>query len=132
ALLSGLFFSEQTDHSQLFVKTEYLGFYFVQILGYLSLALLMGTVLRKAGMAILGFTVYTLIIEAILRYRFMPDGWGAYLPSQTLSSLLPNPLPGYLGMAPPAPVEAGTIFLSLAYTLGFILLSGWLIAKRDL
>lgn len=137
ALLSGLFLSESVDYAKMGLKLEYLGFYFLQLLGYLSLALLIGSLLRKAGIAILGYMAYLLIIEAVLRYApFMaslkPDIWGPYLPSQTFGSLLPNPLPSYLGMAPPAPVETLPVVLSIGYIVVFIAATGWLIAKRDL
>lgn len=133
AWLSGLFMSEPPhDQTHMFQKVEFLGYYFIQLLGYLSLALLTGTLVRKAGMAVLAFTTYTLIVEAILRYRFLPAQAGPYLPSQAFGTLVPNPLPSYLGMGPPPAVEPTMVAVSCGYILLFILASGWLIAGKDL
>lgn len=132
ALLSGLFLSENPDHSQMFVRTEYLGYYFVQLLGYLAFAQLVGNLVRKQGMSIIVYLGYSLVVETILRYRVLPEGWGQYLPLQVLGKLLPNPIPSYFGM-PASPAPDTQIFaLAAVYTVGFVLLSAWVVHRRDL
>jgi ABC-2 type transport system permease protein len=132
ALLGGLFMSDNPDQSQMFVKIEYVGLYCLQLFGYLSLAMLIGTLVRKTGMAILAFTGYTLMVEALLRNLFLPRAVGRYLPSHMLDRLVPNPFFGYVGMGAPAPVDPSTIGISGMYIIAFVLISGWLIAKKDL
>lgn len=131
ALLGGLFLSDNHDHSQMFVKIEYVGLYCLQLFGYLSLAMLIGTLVRKTGMAILAFIGYTLMVEPLLRSR-LPWAVGHHLPSYVLGRLVPSPFVGYVGMGAPAPVDPGTIGISGVYIIAFVLLSGWLIATKDL
>lgn len=131
-LLSGWLMSDNPDPSQMFGKIEYLGLYGLQLLGYLSLALLIATLARKTGMAILAFTGYTLMIEPLLRSLVLPQAVGRYLPSHLLARLIPNPFFGYVGMGAPAPVDPATIGLSGVYIIAFVLCSGWLIARQDL
>lgn len=132
ALLSGFFLSEAVNHEQIFQKTEYMGFYFLQLLGYLSFALFIGTLVRKQATSIIVFIGYSLVLENILRYRVLPEAIGPYLPLQILGNLLPNPLPAYFEMAPPPVVETQTMLLSGVYILVFLAASGWLISRRDL
>jgi ABC-type transport system involved in multi-copper enzyme maturation permease subunit len=132
ALLAGRFMSESHDLNQMFAKSEYIGLYCLQSFGYLTLALLVGTLVRKTGLAVVCFIGYTLIVEPILRGRLVPAVVGLNLPSYVLGRLVPNPFAGYLGMGAPAPVHPGTIVLSCAYVIAFVLISGWLIASRDL
>ncbi|HEY9843850.1 MAG TPA: ABC transporter permease subunit [Candidatus Obscuribacterales bacterium] len=136
-LYAGMFLSENHDTAHMWEKTEYLGLYFAQLLGYLSMALMIGTLVRKSGMAVLAFTGYILVVEAVLRYApfmssFQPKVWGPYLPSQVLGTLIPNPLPAYFGIGQPAVVDPNMIGISVAYTLAFVLVSGMLIARKDL
>lgn len=132
-LLSGMYLSETQNTAEMFNKTEYLGLYFVQLLGYLSFALLIGTIVRKQGMSIIIFLGYSLVFETILRYRVLPSDWGLgpYLPLQALGAVIPNPLMGaFTGV--PMEYDLKIVGASLGYTLLFILLSGWVISKRDL
>lgn len=132
ALLCGLFLSEAPNQAQMWQKTEYLGYYFLQLLGYLSFALLVGTLVRKQATSIIVFIGYTLVLENIIRYRFFADNIGPYLPLQVLGALMPNPLPYYFGMGEPPVVATEMITLSVVYILLFLGLSGWLIRQRDL
>ena len=131
AMLGGLFLAERPDESQMFVKIEYVGLYCLQLFGYLSLALLIGTLVRKTGMAILAFVGYTLMVEPLLRSLLLPRSIGRYLPSHVLGRLIPNPFLGYVGMGAPPPIDPAIIVIGGVYMMVFVLCSGWLIARRD-
>jgi ABC-2 type transport system permease protein len=132
ALLGGLFLSETPDRSQMFGNIDYVGLYSLELFGYLSLAMLIATLVRKTGLSILAFTGYALIVEPLLRALLLPRSLGRYLPSYLFDRLVPNPFFGHLGMAAPAPVDPATIVLCGVYIIAFVLCSGWLIAKQDL
>lgn len=132
SLLGGLFMSDSYDPSQTFVKIGYMGLYAVQVLGYLSLAMLVGTLVRKTGTAVLAFLGYTLIVEYLLRSHVFPRGVGRYLPAHVFDRLVPNPFLGYVGMGAPSPVDPMMVGISGVYLLAFMLISGWLIARQDL
>ncbi len=131
--LCGMFLSETQNTAQMFVKTEYIGLYFVQLLGYLSFALLVGTLVRKQGMSIVIFLGYSLVFETILRYRILPSEWGLgpYLPLQALGAVIPNPLLASFG-GPPANYDLKIVGVSAAYSVLFILITGFVLNRRDL
>lgn len=132
ALICGLTMSETHDQAKMFLHMEFLGYYFVQLLGYLSLGLLIGTLVRKSGMAVLAFSAYILIVEPVLRFRFLPAEIGPYLPSQTFGSLVANPLPSYLGLGKVAPLDPTMLAVSGGYILAFVVLSGLMVSRSDL
>lgn len=134
SLLCGLFLSDKANQAEMFVKTEFLALYFVQLLGYLSFALFLATVVRKQGMSIILFLGYSLVFETILRYRVIPESWniGPYLPLQAIGSVIPNPLPAYFGAPPTKTFDTTILACSAVYILVFIVASGWVIRHRDL
>ena len=132
ALLCGLFLSEEGSGTLSFEKAEFLGFYFVQLFGYMSFALLVATLLRKQAMSIIAFLAYILVAEPVLHYRFLPEAWAPYLPLEALGSLLPNPLPAYFGMKPPAVADPSLFWLSGIYIVIFIVGSGLVLQQRDI
>lgn len=131
-LLGGFLMSGTPDRSQVFGKIEYVDLYCLQLLGYLTLAMLIGTLVRRTGMAILVFAGYTLAVEPLLRGFLLPTAVGRYLPSHVLGGLIPNPFFGYLGMGAPAPVDPGTVVVSGVNVVVFVLATGWVIARQDL
>jgi hypothetical protein len=93
-LVAGLFFglsySPDTSASKIIQDIRHLFFYFVQAVGYMSLALLLAFLIRKNGLAIITFLVYAKIIEPIIHLR-LPDEVDQYFPMKVLSSLTPMP-----------------------------------------
>lgn len=132
SLLCGVFMAEEGSQTISFEKVEYVGLYFVQLLGYMSFALLVATLLRKQGMSIIAFLMYSLVVESILRYRFLPKELGPYLPLQAMGSIIPNPLPAYFGMAPAPSFDPTLLTTAVVYILVFMLASGWVLQSRDL
>lgn len=132
SILCGLFLAEEGMGTPSTEKMEYLAWYLVQTTGMMSLALLIATLFRKQGMSIIVYLGYTLIVEAILRYRVVPEDWGPYLPVYLLSGLVPNPLPAYFGMGTIAPTEPLKVGVALLYALIFFGISVLVLYRRDL
>jgi ABC-2 type transport system permease protein len=81
----------------MFLEIEKLGYFFLLSVNYLGLALLIGILVRRSGLAIGLFMLYCLIIENILEgmlnWSFDFD-IGNYLPLQASDELLPFPVFG--------------------------------------
>ena len=137
SLLCGMFLAEEGFREISWDKIEYVGLYFVQIIGFMSFALLVTTIFRKQGMSIIVFIGYTLIGENILRYLIFPKlhlplDLGAYLPFQNIGSLIPNPLPAYFGLMEPTLFKPEQLITSVVYICLFLLASVFVLYRRDL
>jgi ABC-type transport system involved in multi-copper enzyme maturation permease subunit len=91
ALSFGLF---ENAASFTFVKTEFIGFFFIQCLSYCSAALLFSLIFKRSGITIGVYFLYTLILENMLagflnRYA---DNIGRYLPLETTDNLIGVPV----------------------------------------
>lgn len=103
----------------------------LQAFGYLVLALLIGTALRRTGTAALVFIGYTVLAEPLLRAVVLPAGAGRYLPSSLFADLVPNPLFGYAGMRVTAAFTR-TVLFSAAYAALLSATAAWLFSRQDL
>lgn len=103
----------------------------LQALGYLMLALLIGTALRRTGSATLVFFGYTLLAEPLLRTLALPSGAARYLPSALFADLVPNPFFGYAGMRVATSFTHTAVFSAL-YAGMLAAAAAWLFSKQDL
>jgi ABC-2 type transport system permease protein len=81
-----------------FDKIEYVGFYFIQSLSYCMLALLLSILIKRSGLSIGLFFLYSFLIENILGAILnnmggvkSNNGPGDYLPLNTVDNLIPFP-----------------------------------------
>jgi ABC-2 type transport system permease protein len=115
-------------------EIHFLGYYLVQAVGYMSLALLIGHLVRKSGMGILSFLVYTWVLEPLLHTR-MPDELDRYFPVKVFGSLTPMPqremLELFTGPSRALPPELA-VLPALLYSGLFCLLAYGLLRVRDL
>ncbi len=97
--LTAFIFGTISGDSFSFLKVEFVGYYFVQALSYSMVALLFGLLIKRSGLAIGVFFLYSFIIEnmagALLNYNGKNigniNGPGNYLPLNTTDSLIPFP-----------------------------------------
>ncbi len=83
-----------------FDMIEFIGYFFIQALSYSLLALLLGVFIKRSGLAIGLFFLYSFIIEnfvgAIINHAGgnmqAVNGLGDYLPLNTVDNLIPFPL----------------------------------------
>lgn len=109
-------------------------YYFVQALGYLSIAMFFAFLIRKNGLAIIGFLVFTKIVEPLSRYP-IDDKLDQYFPMKVLSSLTPMPGRDVLASLTGATVELNpqqAVLPAVIYILVFTGLSYLLLKSRDL
>lgn len=135
--LCGYFLGDVTAYPVNFDKAGYLGLYFLQILGYMSLAFVITHALRKQGMSIVAFLLYAFVAEPVLQYKVLKD-WiplpqvAAHLPIQSFGKLIPNPLPAYFGIGEPAVYHAEAVTATVLYIVLFFGASYGLVRWRDL
>jgi ABC-2 type transport system permease protein len=110
---------------------RFVALYALQALGYLMLALLVGTTLRKTGAAVLAFIGYTLLAEPLLRDLVLPNAIGRHLPSAVFGALVRNPFFGYAGMRV-SETQPHTIVEAALYACVLAVASGWVFRSQDL
>jgi ABC-type transport system involved in multi-copper enzyme maturation permease subunit len=103
----------------------------LQAFGYLMLALLIGTAVRRTGSAALVFLGYTLLAEPLLRTLALPHWAARYLPSAVFADLVPNPFFGYAGMRVTTAFTHTVVFGAL-YAGVFAAAAAWLFSRQDL
>jgi len=104
-------------------------YYLVQALGYMSIAVFFAFLIRRNGLAIIAYLVYTKIIEPLIHWR-LPDELDKYFPMKVFSSL--TPMPGRevfesitgpaVQLSPQQAVVPALIYICLFYLLSYLLL----------
>jgi ABC-type transport system involved in multi-copper enzyme maturation permease subunit len=142
----GLYYSSYTEASIIFREVEFLLAYFVKLLGFFSLCLFFGMLLKRSAFA-LGFLVMTWFLEGII-YLLMewqiggdlPDKIYNFFPIQSMYKLIDQPIqriamtkfPEKTDMAYDYAVHWYELAIVLGWTALFIFLSYRLLKKRDL
>jgi len=89
-LYLGLSNSSTLEFSKIIGKSSFLVAYMIEIFTFLSFALLLGFLIRKAGFAIIAL-FFTPILEVILKYKVFPESWSSYLPIEAMNKLITSP-----------------------------------------
>jgi len=93
-LFVGLIKNESGFTQEMFTKLPFLGAYFLEILFYMTLALLFSTWLQKTGISIFILLIYPLMIEPLVRWQ-IPDSIDQYFPVKAMDNLNVFPFPKY-------------------------------------
>lgn len=150
SLILGLVYSDYNELSIVFSDLEYLLAYFVKLVGFFSLCLFLGILVKRSAFA-LGFLILWLVIEqlifGVLGWRFV--SWETaraikdFLPLESMSNLLKEPF-SRLSAVQHIGVQLGEdfrfdfaihwyeILIVLCWTAIFVYLSYALLKKRDL
>lgn len=116
-----------------FNMVEFIGYYFIQALSYCMLALLLGVLIKRSGLAIGLFFLYSFIIENIagaainnMTGNMKPNsGYGDYLPLNTVDNLIPFPfLKGIIPGTPPS------IYVLYAFSAVYLFLYYFISVRR--
>ena len=128
--------------SDIFQDIEKIGYFFIQTLGTLSLALLLAVIIRKSALAVIAYIILFILAGVIAGYT-MGDDLSQWMPFNLMNDLTPNPWMEFINklqrLADPN-YSAGPVgialwvkaMLSLAYIGGFVFLSYFIMKKRDL
>ncbi|MFZ4680117.1 MAG: ABC transporter permease [Flavobacterium sp.] len=151
SLILGYSFSSYTELSIVFSDMDYLLAYFVKLVGFFSLCLFLGVLVKRSAFAI-GFLFVWNIIEGIangiLSFKVFPKSNTAsqitqFFPLESMSNLIVEPITRLSVIkniqtavgdtnVKDYSVHFSTIFIVLVWTTLFIFLSYKIIKKRDL
>ncbi|MCX2739924.1 ABC transporter permease [Pontibacter anaerobius] len=133
-LYFGLLHGQNHSANAVFGQIDHLSYYYVQTVGYMTLAMLFGFLIRKSGLAIVAFIAYTIVVEPIIHFR-LPDSVDKFMPVKALKSLTPMPGQEVLDQLT-TPSEAlplpWAVLISLVYIGLFWFLSYFTLKLRDL
>ncbi|MDD3743177.1 MAG: ABC transporter permease subunit [Lentimicrobiaceae bacterium] len=111
----------------------FLPIHLLELVTYLSCAMLVAFMLRRSGIAIIAFVLYSLIGERILKF-LMPGDSGDYLPLNAAGSLIPlpnNEITTLMGLSFRNTIEISTVATCLFYCCLFTVLVYLIIRWRD-
>lgn len=105
-LITGLIYSTVTDIQFIFSEMGFLAAYFLEVITFLSFALLIGILTKRAGFAIVLIFMYTLIFEPILTINFVHNPHipeflkltAPFMPIMSLNNLISVPFQRYVFM----------------------------------
>ncbi|MFD0932507.1 ABC transporter permease [Psychroflexus salinarum] len=147
SLVLGLLFSDYDEFSIIFSDLEYIFAYFLKLVGFFSMCLFFGILLKRSAFA-LGFLFLLWIFEGIVQLfvKFQAESLDFivnFLPLQSMSNLIIEPL-SRLGVIKSAAtqlnsefeksydVEWSAVLVVLGWSFIFIYSSWKLLQKRDL
>lgn len=125
--------------SGFFHEFYHLGYLFLLALDYLGFALLLGILIKRSGLAIGIFLLYSMIIETILKAvinNYADKPYGNLLPLQASDELLPFPFPQMLklmiaGVAPPSLSMATYAWVAMGWCLVYYLVGRASLLRSD-
>ncbi len=127
----GLFKNESVLNQDFFNKISFLGAYFLEIMFYLSLAILFSCWLQKTGISIFMLLVYPLLIEPIIRWQ-IPDQIDQYFPVKAMDKLNVFPFPKYFGFTVNENVPLDSTMATIGWIIIIFLLTYLLIRRKSL
>lgn len=138
--ITGMIYSRVTYPASIFSEMEFLAAYFLELIAFLSFALLLGILLKRAGFAIVLIFMYTLIFEPFLTINLEHNVWinehvswmAPYFPIKALNNLIRVPFQKYVFMEIQDFVAWKDILIVLAWLVIFQLSIYRLLDKRDM
>jgi len=115
--------------------------YFIQLIGYVTLAMFMSILFRNTALAAIIYVLYVWFLEFLLSFAFFHKSTNMYIasyfPKALFSSIVPKPplltfASNMAGLNTNGPSEQMTLILSCIYILVFAGGSYFLIRARDL
>ena len=146
SFLIGLYYSSYTEASIIFRETEFLLAYFVKLVGFFSLCLFFGMLLKRSAFA-LGFLFVLYLIEwlifwGVVENTSLETAWKvkSFLPLESMYNLINQPFQRVIMTKYPEKIDLTYDFavhwyeiaIVLGWTAIFIFLSYRLLKKRDL
>lgn len=133
--LTGMYlgYNHSVDSSNALVleKIGFIGGYFIEILTYLSLALLIGLVVKRSGLSIGLLVLYTWIIEPLITF-FLPDNLQKFLPLENLDNMIQVPFKDFLGAPVQENIQPLVLLIAIFYIFLFNFLAYLNIRYKDL
>ncbi len=134
-LVMGSVYSSGFDLWDVVRKMNFLAAHFLMVFGFLSLAMMIAFIVKKAGLSIMILLVYAYIIELIPAFKYS-DSFGDFLPLRSINLLIQAPnttIFDFLHLSSQSNhISSIHIVVALVYTTLFCLVSYFVVRKRDL
>lgn len=139
-LVTGLIYSHVVASKYIFSNLEFLLAYGLEVYVYLTFALMIALLVRKAGLVIVGLLMYTLIFDPVAakllehfpyiwdEIRFLKD----YLPITSLNNLIHVPFLKYAFQEIQDYISMKELTIVMGWLVANVSLSYWILKKRDL
>ncbi len=127
----GLYHTPHNSLALVLQKIDFLGAYLIQLIAYLSLALVFALLIKRSGLSIGLLILYTWVIEPITAYS-LPAHVKKILPLESLNNLIQFPFRDMIGEVAQEGISLEATAITLAYIMLFNLLAFILIRYRDL
>jgi ABC-2 type transport system permease protein len=127
----GYTYSDQTDASIVWPQSVLVAGYFIEMLVYLTLALLLAILLRRPAMTIAIFVIYTYVADPIINYK-LPEQFKFLAPMSTARGIIEAPIGKILNAPMQQGLDSGHLIASAITVVVFIALGFFILQKRDL
>ncbi len=140
-LTNGFIYSNVQGAQFVFDEMEFIAAYFLDIVVFCSFAFLVALLIKKAGFAIIGLFIYTIMFEPIVavflqhHHCCKNTGWSefaSYLPVRAMKDLIAIPYPKYIFREIVDYVPIKPVLISLGWMGLFLGAVYWRLVKRDL
>lgn len=134
SFVTGLIYTPSIDWSYVFADMEFLIAYFIEIFACLSFALMLGILVQRSGLTII-LLLLSPMPEIIVREGYLDEylPWMIeYLPLESLSNLVPLPLPRYAFQEIRDYLTISSIAIALGWTFLFNYFSFLKLRKSDI
>lgn len=133
-LFLGLLYSPVKDISSVFQNSAFVAAYGLEVFVFLCMAMFAAFLFQRSGVTIILFLLYTACIEpiltAILQYRYKWQVW--FFPVEAINRIIRVPFQKYALLFVYDKVLLQDVVVSALWGLIFIILSYWLLKRRDL
>lgn len=139
-LVMGLIYSHVISIREIFSEMEFFAGYFLELVTFLSFALLVGLVMKKSGFAIVFIFMYTLIFEPFVTLNLQYNQWikehtswiVPYFPIRAINNLIHVPFQRYAFMEFQDYIAWIDILIVVIWLLVFQGIIYRLLTKRDI
>lgn len=143
AIIIGLFHAETISISDAFDNSWAISRFFLMCMGYMSIGLFFGFIVRRSGVSVLLYIIYILMLESLLKwavhYRALPNASVNFYPANSFEDLMPFPIYRFADMIPKKEIKFDFLLTyteatvsSLIWIAIFIGLAYLSLEKRDM
>jgi hypothetical protein len=132
SFITGLVSTPDLEMHDLIKYSGFVPAYFLLLTAYLLFALLIGLLIKRAGIAIGFLFLYTLIIEPLVVYRIKIEWIKDLFPLRSINNLIHMPFGKYILREIQDYVALGDILVVIAYMALFVFCIYTILRKRDL
>ena len=130
----GLLYSPVKGMHYILEHIEFVPAYGLEVFSFLCLAMLAAFVLRRSGVTIILFLIYTAFVEpiatAILHFNYKWEVW--YFPVEAINLIIRVPFPKYWLDFVQDELVPRDIFMATGWSVVFLGITYWLMKRRDL